>query len=55
MAARQLADETEETSQERLGEIEDEMDGLRQKLASLREQWEAEKMGLGDVKRCGKI
>ncbi|HTN75398.1 MAG TPA: AAA family ATPase, partial [Pirellulaceae bacterium] len=50
LAARQLADETEETAQDRLAEIEDEIDSQKQKLASLREQWEAEKLGAGDVK-----
>jgi ATP-dependent Clp protease ATP-binding subunit ClpB len=50
LAARQLAGETEETAQDRLAEIEDEIDAQKQKLASLREQWEAEKLGAGDVK-----
>jgi ATP-dependent Clp protease ATP-binding subunit ClpB len=49
LAARQLEQETEEHAKERLAEIKDEMDELRRKLASLREQWEAEKLGLGDV------
>ena len=51
LAARQLADETEEHARERLVEIEEEMSTLRHKLASLREQWEAEKLGLGDVQQ----
>ena len=51
LAARQLAEETEEHAQERLCEIETEMEGLKHKLASLREQWEAEKLGLGDVQK----
>ena len=51
LAARQLADEEEETAQGRLSEIQTEMEELRHKLASLREQWEAEKLGLGDVKK----
>jgi ATP-dependent Clp protease ATP-binding subunit ClpB len=51
LAARQLADETEEHARERLVEIEEEMTSLRHKLASLREQWEAEKLGLGDVQQ----
>ncbi|MEX0642690.1 MAG: AAA family ATPase, partial [Pirellulales bacterium] len=41
--------ETEEHAKDRLGEINEEMAGLRKELASLREQWEAEKMGLGDT------
>jgi len=51
LAARQLAEETEETAQDRLAEIEEEMETLKHKVASLREQWEAEKMGLGDVQK----
>ena len=49
LAARQLADETEEHARERLDEVEAEMSELRAKLANLREQWEAEKLGLGNV------
>ncbi|HVX13581.1 MAG TPA: ATP-dependent chaperone ClpB [Pirellulales bacterium] len=51
LAARQLAEETEEHAVERRAEIEEEMQELKHKLASLREQWEAEKMGLGDVQQ----
>jgi ATP-dependent Clp protease ATP-binding subunit ClpB len=51
LAARQLADETEETARDRLAEIEDEIDQLKHKEASLREQWEAEKMGLDDIQK----
>ena len=51
LAARQLAEEEEETAQERLAEVEAEMSDLRHKLASLREQWEAEKLGMGDVQK----
>jgi len=50
LAARQLAEETEEHAQDRLQEIEAEIAELRKKLANLREQWEAEKLGVGDVK-----
>ncbi|MCC6492863.1 MAG: ATP-dependent chaperone ClpB [Pirellulales bacterium] len=49
LAARQLADETEEHAQQRLEEINDEMARLRRELADLREQWESEKLGVGDV------
>ncbi len=49
LAARQLAAETEDHAQDRLKEINAEMEGLRRDLASLREQWEAEKLGVGDV------
>ena len=51
LAARQLTDEEEATSRERLAEVESEMNVLRHKLASLREQWEAEKLGMGDVQK----
>jgi ATP-dependent Clp protease ATP-binding subunit ClpB len=51
LAARQLAEETEEHAVERRAEIEEEMQELKRKLASLREQWESEKMGLGDVQQ----
>ncbi len=49
LAARQLAEETEEHAQDRLAEINEEMQQLKVKLGSLREQWESEKRGLGDV------
>jgi len=49
LAARQLKDETEEHAKQRLQEIEAEMEDKKRTLASLREQWEAEKLGLGDV------
>jgi ATP-dependent Clp protease ATP-binding subunit ClpB len=49
LAGRQLAEETEEHAKERLAEIEAESTELRKKLASLREQWEAEKSGVGSV------
>jgi ATP-dependent Clp protease ATP-binding subunit ClpB len=49
LAARQLAEETEEHAQDRLAEIEEEMAQLRAKLANLREQWEGEKLGVGNV------
>jgi ATP-dependent Clp protease ATP-binding subunit ClpB len=48
LAARQLAEEKEEHAKERLEEIEQEMKDLRYELANLREQWEAEKRGMGD-------
>jgi ATP-dependent Clp protease ATP-binding subunit ClpB len=51
LAARQLADETEQHAQQRLAEIEEEMTQLRKRLADLREQWELEKAGLGDVQQ----
>ncbi|NLY01354.1 MAG: ATP-dependent chaperone ClpB [Rhodopirellula sp.] len=49
LAARQLAEEKEEHARQRLTEIEGEMANLREKLNGLRQQWEREKSGLGDV------
>jgi ATP-dependent Clp protease ATP-binding subunit ClpB len=54
LAARQLAEETEEHAKERLVEIEAESAELRKKLASLREQWEAEKSGVGSSQELRK-
>ncbi|MFV1965711.1 MAG: ATP-dependent chaperone ClpB [Pirellulaceae bacterium] len=51
LAARQLAEESEETARERLAKIEEEIQQRKHKLASLREQWEAEKLGMGDVQK----
>jgi ATP-dependent Clp protease ATP-binding subunit ClpB len=51
LAARQLAEESDETARDRLSVIETETEELKRKLASLREQWEAEKLGLGDVQK----
>lgn len=50
LASRQLSDETEDHAVKEREEITAEMESLRQKLASLKEQWEAEKLGLGDLK-----
>jgi len=49
LAHRQLVDEQEPSAVEKRNEIEEEIDGLKHRLASLREQWEAEKVGLDDV------
>ncbi len=54
LAARQLAEETEVHAKDRLVEIEKESTELRRKLASLREQWEAEKCGVGSVQELRK-
>ena len=51
MAQRQLAEETEEHAKGRLVDIEKEMKELNAKLATLRAQWEKEKLGLGDVQK----
>ncbi|MEX0824893.1 MAG: ATP-dependent chaperone ClpB [Pirellulaceae bacterium] len=49
LAHRQLADEEEASATVRREVIEEEMEELKKQLASLREQWEAEKLGLDDV------
>jgi ATP-dependent Clp protease ATP-binding subunit ClpB len=54
LASRQLAEETEVSTVEHREEIEAEMAELKRKLASLREQWEAEKLGVGDVQKLRK-
>ncbi|MDO4574630.1 MAG: ATP-dependent chaperone ClpB [Planctomycetia bacterium] len=51
LAARQLADETEDHAKERLAEIEAEMRQQREELASLRRQWELEKAGVVDTQQ----
>lgn len=54
LAQRQLQDETEDTAREQLAEVESDIAEQKRKLASLREQWESEKMGLGDVQQVRK-
>ncbi|TWU48778.1 Chaperonin protein ClpB [Rubripirellula tenax] len=49
LAHRQLVDEQEESAVAKRTEIEQEMESLGRELANLREQWEAEKLGLDDV------
>jgi len=49
LAHRQLVDEQEPSAVEKRTEIEEEIETLKHRLASLREQWEAEKVGLDDV------
>lgn len=51
LAARQLAGETEEHAARRLAEVNDEMAAIKRQLADLREQWEGEKLGVGDVQQ----
>lgn len=48
LAHRQLEDETEASAASKREEVEAEMADLSQQLASLREQWDAEKIGLDD-------
>lgn len=54
LAHRQLLEETEESAADQRAVIEDEMADLKRKLAELREQWEAEKMSVGDVQQIRK-
>ncbi len=54
LAHRQLVDEEEESAVAKRAEVEEEMETLGRELASLREQWEAEKMGLDDVQSIRK-
>ncbi|MFM9062420.1 MAG: ATP-dependent chaperone ClpB [Pirellula sp.] len=54
LAQRQLKDETDESTEEALEEIENEMASVQKQVASLSEQWEAEKLGLSDVKSVRK-
>jgi ATP-dependent Clp protease ATP-binding subunit ClpB len=54
LADRQLADETEEHTKQQREEVQEEMAELRKKLADLRQQWELEKSGLGDVQEIRK-
>ncbi len=49
LAHRQLVDETESSAVGKRDEIEQEMDEVKGELASLNEQWESEKLGLGDI------
>ena len=50
LAARQLEEEKEEHAEKERQEVRGEMDEVKRQLAELNEQWEAEKLGLGDVK-----
>ncbi len=49
LAQRQLTEEGDEATDAQLDDIEEEMEKLQRELASLREQWDAEKLGLSDV------
>jgi ATP-dependent Clp protease ATP-binding subunit ClpB len=54
LASRQLAEETEPSAVERRRELEADITEQKRKLASLKEQWEAEKLGVGDVAKLRK-
>jgi ATP-dependent Clp protease ATP-binding subunit ClpB len=51
LAHRQLIDENDSDAKQRLEEIQTEMSTLKQRLASLREQWETEKLSMIDVQK----
>ena len=51
LAARQLEGEQDQDVQNRLDDVRTEMEEKRRELASLREQWEAEKLDVGDVRQ----
>ncbi|MEY2612689.1 MAG: Chaperone protein ClpB 1, partial [Planctomycetota bacterium] len=55
LAQRQLKEEGDEGTEEALEDIEQEMETVQRQVANLREQWEAEKMGLSDVKSVRKL
>jgi len=54
MALRQLAEESEDAAIEQREEVETELTEVKRKLASLREQWEAEKLSVSDVQSVRK-
>ncbi|MGN6136767.1 MAG: ATP-dependent chaperone ClpB, partial [Aureliella sp.] len=54
LAQRQLTEEGDESTDAQLADIEEEMHKLQRDLASLREQWDAEKLGLSDVQSVRK-
>ncbi|WP_254510514.1 ATP-dependent chaperone ClpB [Anatilimnocola floriformis] len=54
LALRQLAEESEESALEQKAEVEAELTEVKRKLASLREQWEAEKLSVSDVQSVRK-
>lgn len=49
LAQRQLTEEGDSSLSDQLVPIEEEMKSLQRELASLREQWEAEKLGMSDI------
>jgi ATP-dependent Clp protease ATP-binding subunit ClpB len=54
LAQRQLSEEGDEATDAQLHAIEEEMEKRQRELASLREQWEAEKLGMSDVQSVRK-
>jgi ATP-dependent Clp protease ATP-binding subunit ClpB len=54
LAQRQLTDEGDSSTDNQLQDIEAEIKELQRQLASLREQWESEKLGMSDVQSVRK-
>lgn len=54
LAQRQLIEENDSSTDDQLEDIEVEIKDLQHKLASLREQWESEKLGMSDVQSVRK-
>jgi len=50
LAARQLEEEKEEHAEKERQDVHEEMEEVKKEIAELTEQWEAEKLSLGDVK-----
>jgi ATP-dependent Clp protease ATP-binding subunit ClpB len=49
LAQRQLVEENDSSTDDQLHDIESEIKDVQRELASLREQWESEKLGMSDV------
>ncbi len=49
LAQRQLGEESDDSTGHALSEVEQEMAKVQKEVASLREQWESEKLGMSDV------
>jgi ATP-dependent Clp protease ATP-binding subunit ClpB len=49
LAQRQLNEESDDSTEESLHDVEEEIKSLQKELAGLREQWEAEKLGVSGV------
>ena len=54
LAQRQLNEESDDSTDDQLAEIEEEMQKLQHELASLREQWETERLGVSGVQEVRK-
>ncbi len=54
LAQRQLVEENDESTDDQLQDINGEITELQRELASLREQWESEKLGMSDVQSVRK-